>query len=140
MQRKQTRKRVSNIAAYCIISESEIVKVLPEYNASMEYKQPEKFKQMLYDLGIDTKRAYERQDGLWHKNRFNEVVLCSRYVGHERIDDEWVASGYASQAAIDKASGSILLEDLYRSKNLTEDQQQALMHRDTYKTIEEAEG
>lgn len=122
--------RVSNIVALCIISESEIAKVIPEYNCKMEGTA--KFKQILFELGMDTSKPIIRQDGLQHRNRLNEVVLCSRWVGDERIDPDWISSGYASKEAIDKASGSKMLEDLYRSKFMTEDTQAILEARDRY--------
>lgn len=131
-------KRQSSIVALCIISESEIAKVMPTYDKDYPTDFPGPFREMMFSLGVDTNRPIERQDGLWHRNRLNEVVLCSRYVGHERLDPEWITSGYASQSAKDKASGSRMLEDMYRAKNLTEDRQAALADRDKYtETTEE---
>lgn len=124
-------KRESTIVALCIISESEIAKVLPNYRFDMEDTQ--EFQQLLYSLGIDISLPYERQDNLQHRNRFNEVVTCSRFVGFERQDNQWIKSGYASQEAKDKASGSRLLEDMYRAKNLTSDAQERLEARDKYR-------
>lgn len=57
-------------------------------------------------------------------------MICSRWVGKERLDDKWIKSGYASKAAIDKSSGCRLLEDSYRSRQLTEDIQARLEERD----------
>ena len=130
------KKRESTIVALCIISESEIAKVLPTYSKDYEIDDPVGFKQMLWELGMDTSRPVERQDGLWHRNRLNEVVLCSRYVGHERLDKDWINSGYASTEAKDKHSGSRMLEDIYRARNLTEDRQAALADREKY-TVED---
>lgn len=128
--------RPSAIVALCIISESEIAKVLPSYSSEYETDN-ERFKQFLYSIGMEVNKPYQRQDGLQHRNRFNEVVVCSRWVGEERIDPEWINSGYASKEAIDKASGSKILEDLYRSKYLTEDAQALLEARDKYTVINE---
>lgn len=128
--------RPSAIVALCIISESEIIKVLPNYSAAYE-EDEENFKKFLYGLGMDVSKPFKRQDGLQHRNRFNEIVVCSRWVGEERIDSEWIASGYASKEAIDKASGSKILEDLYRSKYLTEDAQALLEARDKYSEVQE---
>lgn len=125
-------KRQSSIVALCIISESEIAKVMPTYNKDYPIDFPGPFKEMMHALGMDVSRPIERQDGLWHRNRLNEIVLCSRYVGHERQDAEWLTSGYASQSAKDKASGSRMLEDMYRARNLTEDRQAALADRERY--------
>lgn len=139
MNKKQKfSNRPSAIVAHCIISESEIIKVLPNYTADFE-KADTSFKVFLFSLGMDVSKPYQRQDGLQHRNRFNEIVVCSRWIGEERTDTEWIASGYASKEAIDKASGSRILEDLYRSKYLTEDAQALLEARDRYNTITEEE-
>ena len=127
-QKNQQRPRSNLIAAVCIISESEIVKVMPDY--SKEFSEREDFKQFLFGLGIDTNKPVIRQDGIQHRNRFGEIVICSRWVGNERIDDEWINSGYASKEAIDKRCGSKILEDVYRAKALTEDMQRHLEARD----------
>lgn len=124
------RQRPSAIVADIIISESEIAKVMPEYSYELEEKEPEKFKEIMHSLGMDVNQIYLRQDAIQHRNRFNEVVVCSRWVGRERIDNDWLTSGYASKQAIDKASGSKILESLYREKCLTEDAQTALEQRD----------
>lgn len=127
----------SQIVAQVIISESEIKKVIPEYTYKYEETNPDEFLKIMYDLGIDTKYNITRQDGLWHRNRLNEVVLCSRWVGEERLDEEWIKSGYASKEAIDKVTGNKILEDLYRSKNLTKDTQEVLESKDRYAIIDE---
>jgi hypothetical protein len=123
--------RPSSIVALCIISESEIIKVMPDYNCEFENNET-KFKLFLYSLGMDITRPYQRQDAIQHRNRFNEIVVCSRWVGEERVDEAWIYSGYASREAIDKASGSKILEDLYRSRYMTEDAQAMLESRDRY--------
>lgn len=130
--------KTNSILALCIVSESELAKVIPNFSCRIESECPTVFKTILYGMGIDTSRAIERQDGLLHRNRLNEIVMCSRYVGFERTDEEWITSGYASQTAKDKASGSRLLEDLYRVKGLTEDAQAKLEAKDVYKIIDES--
>lgn len=134
MNKKPTRPNA--IVALCIISESEIIKVMPNYTSEFEYKD-EEFKDFLYSLGMNVDRPYQRQDGLQHRNRFNEIVVCSRWVGEERLDEAWISSGYASRAAIDKASGSKLTEDIYRARYETEDAQAMLESRDKYATTTE---
>lgn len=128
--------RPNAIVALCIISESEIVKVMPNYSSEFEYKE-EQFKDFLYSLGMNVDRPYQRQDGLQHRNRLNEIVVCSRWVGEERLDGAWIKSGYASRPAIDKASGSKLTEDIYRARYETEDAQALLESRDKYATTTE---
>ena len=131
MNKKTTRPNA--IVALCIISESEIVKVMPNYSSEFEHRD-EEFKNFLYSLGMNVDRPYQRQDGLQHRNRFNEVVVCSRWVGEERLDEAWIKNGYASRSAIDKASGSKLTEDIYRARYETEDAQALLESRDKYAT------
>ena len=122
------QKRSSAIVAMVIVSESELVKVIPDYDYRLE--QEDKFKEILAGLGMDVSKSYLRQDGLQHRNRFNEVVVCSRWIGHELTTEEWIKSGYASKEAIDKAAGSKILDDLYRTRYLTEDGQALLEARD----------
>ena len=71
-------------------------------------------------ITINLHKGIERQENLQHRNRFNEVVICDRYVGNERTDKEWLNSGYASQEAKDKATGSKMLADLYRLRGAVE--------------------
>lgn len=130
---KKPVTRPNAIVALCIISESEIVKVMPNYSSEFEDRD-EEFKDFLYSLGMNVDRPYQRQDALQHRNRFNQVVTCSRWVGEERLDTAWIKSSYASRSAIDKASGSKLTEDIYRSRYETEDAQALLESRDKYAT------
>ena len=134
MNKKPTRPNA--IVALCIISESEIIRVMPNYSAEFE-SEDEKFKDFLYSLGMNVDRPYQRQDGLQHRNRFNQIVVCSRWVGEERLDEAWIKGGYASRSAIDKASGSKLTEDIYRARYETEDAQALLESRDKYATTTE---
>lgn len=135
MLRYKRTKQPNLIVAQLEISESEIVKVLPDYDSKMETENPTKFKLMLFGLGADITQHYERQDGLQHRNRFGEVVVCSRWVLQERVDDKWIRSGYASKAAKDKASGCKLLEDSYRIRGLTQDIQDKLQERDSRSSV-----
>lgn len=133
---KKPVTRPNAIVALCIISESEIVKVMPNYSSEFEDRD-EEFKDFLYSLGMNVYRPYQRQDALQHRNRFNQIVTCSRWVGEERLDEAWIKSGYASRSAIDKASGSKLTEDIYRARYETEDAQALLESRDKYATTTE---
>lgn len=125
------KPRPNAIVALCIVSESEIIKILPNYSSEFESREQE-FKEFLYSLGLDVYKPYLRQDALQHRNRLNEIVVCSRWVGSERLDAAWIDSGYASRAAVDKASGSRLTEDIYRARYETEDAQALLESRDKY--------
>lgn len=125
------------IAAVLVVSESELALEYKDYSSELETSDPVTFRRLLWDLGLDSTKPYERQDGLQHRNRLNQVVVCSRYVGHERLDDLWINSGYASVEAKDKVTGSRILEDVYRMRGLTEDAQLALESKDKYSDIKE---
>lgn len=108
------------ITALSIVSVSELYKVRPDITYEWIEKNNHLFLDMLHELGMNTKQPIEKQENIPHKNRFNAVVQCDRYVGNERFDIDWVTSGYASQAAIDKSKGSTMLTDLYRLKGEVE--------------------
>lgn len=129
------KDKPSMIAAYVHVSEVEVYAADNEYEHSwFESTNPNYIKLLgiLYDLGIDTNEYIELQAPVQHRNRLNKIVTCGRYFGAERTDKEWLKSGYASREAIDKASGSKLLEELYRAKGLTIDAQLAMEYKDKY--------
>lgn len=128
----------SMIIATVIVSESEIKAVHPSFNDKFEHSNPEEFRKIMYSLGMDTSYPIIRQEGLKHRNRLNQVVKCTRWLGEERLDDEWIKSGYASVEAKDKHSGNHILEDLYRQRSLTVDAQERLEQRDRYTTVDES--
>ena len=109
-----------NIAALCIVSISELAKVKPDITYDWIDNNRSEFLDMLKSIGMNIHQGIERQENLQHRNRFNEVVICDRYVGNERLDKEWLNSGYASQEAKDKATGSKMLADLYRLRGAVE--------------------
>ena len=129
--------RPSLIVATVVVSESEIKKVIENFNA--DNYDTEKLQAILYQLGINTSEPVQRQDNLLHRNRLNEVVKCTRWLGNERQDTEWIESGYASREAKDKYSGNKILEDHYRMRMLTQDAQDILEERDRYSIIDESE-
>lgn len=109
-----------NIVALVFISLSEIVLLEPNVSKEWAVQNREKFEKLLHSVGLDTSRAYELQENITHRNRFNWLVETDRWVGNERIDPDWVNSGYASQEAIDKSKSSRLLVDLYRQRGQVE--------------------
>lgn len=111
---------MADIAAIRVISLSELYKADPKFTELYAMQNEAELKQILYKAGIDTNQSYEHQVNT-HRNHFNEVYTGSRWVGNSRIDEDWINSGLASREAKDKASGSRLLVDLYRSKGLTTD-------------------
>lgn len=108
------------IIALSYISFSELQKVDNTITPEWAENNTEEFNKTLYSLGMDTSIPYDWQRNIPHRNRFNEVVTCDRIVGNELTTKEWIHSGHASQEAIDKASRSRLLVDLYRQKGLVE--------------------
>lgn len=108
------------IVALTYISMSELVKVKPDITSAWVNENYEEFLTMLYSLGLDTNIPFEIQGNIRHRNRFGEVVTCDRYVGNERLDRQWLCSGYASVEAADKSKNNHLLTDLYRMRGMTE--------------------
>lgn len=129
---KPKQESFSEIVAYVYVSESEVVKLAPEYTAKWEEQNLEQLEQILYSFGLNTKQPYRRYDGIPHRNKFNEVVVCSRWVGNERADKEWLDSGFASREAIDRSKNNKLLDNLYAQRGLTHSVQAVLEQRDSY--------
>lgn len=134
---KQKKEFYSMIQASLHISESEIAAIYPDYEYSWFENDIDKLKGILFDLGADTNQPIDYQEVTQHRNRMNQVVTCGRYYCSERLDSDWLKSGYASQAAKDKAKNSRLLDDLYRSRALTIDTQLALESKDRYSKVED---
>lgn len=107
------------IAAICYISMSELRTVCPWLNTEWIDNNPDKLKEMLFDLGMDIDYPIDTQY-VEHRNRFGNLYTGLRWVGNERIDRSWLESGYSSQEARDKALGSKILTDAYRLRGLTE--------------------
>lgn len=99
------------IAAISCISLSEIKTVIPDI--ADDFLDTPEAKDFLWNLGMDTKNYPFEVQNVTHRNRFGNIVTCPRAVGNERICREWVSSGHASRAAVDKASGNKLLVDVY---------------------------
>lgn len=108
------------IIALSYISFSELQKVDNTITPEWAENNIEEFNKILYSLGMDTEIPYDWQRNIPHRNRLNEVVRCDRIVGNERLDKDWINSGYASIEAKDKSLKSKLLTDLYRIRGLVE--------------------
>lgn len=109
-----------NIIALRYISLSEIQKTNPEITLAWIENNPEQFKVILFELGLDTSIPWDWQENIPHRNFFNEVVTCDRWVGNERTDKVWIESGNASLEAKDKSKGNKLIIDLYRQRGLVD--------------------
>jgi hypothetical protein len=136
-QKEVMQERFSTIYAASYVSESELKLLDSNYDASLETAKPEKFKNMLWSLGLDSRYDYVRTDGVQHRNKLNQSVFCSRWVGNERTDTEWITSGYASREAIDKSKNSPLLDSLYKEKLFTVDTQFYLEEKDRSCKVED---
>lgn len=108
------------IAAISYISLSEIQTVANWVTEEFIEENPEVFKKMLFDLGMDVYNYPWEVQNVTHRNRFGNTITCPRYVGNERIDKEWVSSPYSSVEARDKSLNNKILNDLYRFKGLVE--------------------
>lgn len=106
----------SSIIALSIVSAMDINEVKEGFTYTWKDENPHEFMDILYRFGMDTRTMYEVQTEVTHRTKLGRMVTCDRYVGLERTDPEWIASGYASREACDKAKGSALLNDLYRMK------------------------
>lgn len=134
-QIQQTRS--SSIYAAAYVSESELKMLDSDYQASWEQTAPLHFKDLLWTLGLNVNQEYQRQDGIPHRNKLNNIVVCSRWVGNERYDQEWIQSGYASQEAIDRDKNNSILDSLYREKLFTVGTQHYLEAKDRSSKVEE---
>ena len=136
--KKHKKEFYSMIDDTLIVSESEIALVDPEYSADWLVENIDKLKSILWELGMDTEnKNFTVSEVVQHRNRLGNIVTCARYVGHERSDNDYLRSGYASQAAIDKSRNSPMTDCLYREKGLTIDIQQAMEVKDKYKALED---
>lgn len=74
-------------------------------------------------FGFDKDYKIEGIDGFYeimnctHRSRTGHVVTCDRYMGSERLDKDWLNSGYASEEAKLAAKGDkSLIETIERMK------------------------
>ena len=110
---------MSSIIALVYISLSELQTVDRKFTVEWIDNSEKELLDVLHGLGMDINQSVERQV-VEHRNRFGNLITCPRWVGCERLDKEWIESGYASDEAKDKASGSKLVFDLYRLRGMTE--------------------
>lgn len=108
------------IAAISYVSLSEIQTVANWVTEEFIEENPDIFKKMLFDLGMDVYNYPWEVQNVTHRNRFGNIITCLRYVGNERVDPEWVNSPYSSVEARDKSLNNSILTDIYRSKGMVE--------------------
>lgn len=102
------------MGALVIVSESELQKVIKDWDYFYPEKNPISFKKILHGLGGNVDKSIEIQDNppYLHRNRLGEVAYCRRWVLAERLDAEWIESKYSSREARNAASNSRLVQDL----------------------------
>lgn len=110
---------MSSIIALVYISLSELQTVEPRYTEEWSSNNPQELLGVLQGLGLDVNQPWEKQE-ITHRNKFGNIITCSRWVGCERLDKEWLSSGHASIEAKDKSTGSRLITDIYRMRGMTE--------------------
>lgn len=108
------------ICAIEYVSLSELGTVMPWINKEWIDENTDTFKQMLWDLGMDSLNYPVEEQYNTHRNRFNNIITTYRWVGKSRLDQEWVNGPYSSTEAKDKSLDNSLLTDLYRSKGMVE--------------------
>jgi len=74
------------------ISESDL-QVFKEYDNTVASRN-----KLLYKLGVDTSMNIEVLK-CHHRNLQGKAVECNLFMGFERLDKEWVKSGWASDEA-----------------------------------------
>ena len=109
-----------NIAAFEVISLSELQTVMPWLTKEWIDENPDTFNKMLFDCGMDVFNFPVDAQYNTHRNRFNNLITTWRWVCNSRLDQEWIDSEYASTAAKDKAKGNRLLIDCYRMRGEVE--------------------
>lgn len=108
------------IAAIEYLSLSELQTVANWITKEWIDENPDIFKKMMYDLGLDCYNYPVDEQLNTHRNRFGNIITTYRWVCNSRTDDEWINSKYASTEAKDRASGNRLLVDCYRMRGLVE--------------------
>ena len=95
--------------AVIFVSESELVLADPAYQTDWIDTNKDHLWKLLDSLGMDITADIDFQEITQHRNRLNQLVTCRRFAGFERLDKEWINSGYASREAKIAASGSKML-------------------------------
>ena len=105
-----------------IMTEGEIQKILPSFKKEMLLSTKKEVQDILtkffWDIGIDYKRGFEiEEQQVTTLNKFSELDSSARIYFKERVDGEWLASGYASELAKEVSSDPTLSRVLFKMKN-----------------------
>jgi hypothetical protein len=70
----------------------EDLRSVPQAMEVLEGNDMAAFYTMLHDIGFDVNREIEMEVVAHRPMVHQEIVICPRWVGHERKDDEWMKS------------------------------------------------
>lgn len=110
---------MSSIIALVWVSLSELQTIDRKYSEDWADNSEKELLDILYGLGMNINQPVERSI-VEHRNRFGNLITCSRWTGLERLDKEWIKSGYASEEAVAKQLNNGLVNDLFRLRGMTE--------------------
>ena len=105
-----------------ILTEGEIQKILPSFKKEMLLSTKKEVQDILtnffWQIGVDYKRGFEiEEQQVTTLNKFSELDDSARIYFKERVDAEWLASGYASELAKEVSSDPTLSRVLFKMKN-----------------------
>jgi hypothetical protein len=100
---------------------NELQRLVPSFRAeavASENKAVQKaITDMFFRLGCNTEEGIEVQYDCVSKNKFGELDDSPRFIVAERLDNDWLMSGYASTAAKQYTSDTSLVVDLWKLRN-----------------------
>lgn len=99
------------------VSEDDIKSIIEGFDVSWLKTHQNDARVLLWNLGIDTDYGIEEQKGLTHRSVLNGITDCTRIVGQERIDREWLKSGHASLEAKEFTNDPTMAQELRKLKN-----------------------
>lgn len=104
--------------AYISISMADLMTV-QGFAEAYGNKDKEKLDVIFHGCGVDVSKDYE-----WHfcthRRISGEIVTCERLEGHERIDREWLESGFATyDAQIDSHPDLYFRQELRKLQHIT---------------------
>ena len=109
-------------APQVVLTEGEIQKILPSFKKEMLLSTKKEVQDILtnffWKIGVDYKRGFEiEEQQVTTLNKFSELDDSARIYFKERVDGEWLASGYASELAKEVSSDPTLSRVLFKMKN-----------------------
>jgi hypothetical protein len=80
--------------AFISISMADLM-TIPAFPEAYGNNDQAALKDIFYNCGVDVNKEYDWHH-CTHRRISGEIVTCDRLEGKERIDREWIESGYAS--------------------------------------------